>query len=106
VTIHRTDCRNVSRLPRERLIASDWGDTAASRFPVDIEIIAGSHPGLMRDILEVFTREKVQILSSASHTEDLHAKMSFTLEVEGLPQLTRLLVSARAISGVELARRK
>jgi GTP pyrophosphokinase len=106
VTIHRTDCRNVSRLPPERLIASDWGDTAASRFPVDIEIIAGSHPGLMRDILEVFTREKVRILSSASHTEDLHAKMSFTLEVEGLPQLTRLLVGARAISGVELARRK
>ncbi len=106
VTVHRTDCRNVVRLPQERLIASDWGKTSASKFPVDIEVIAGSHPALMRDILDVFTREKVRVASSMSYSQDLNAKMAFTLEVEGLPQLTRLLASVRDISGVESARRK
>ncbi len=106
VTVHRADCRNVARLPQERLIASDWGKTGASKFPVDIEVIAGSHPALMRDILDVFTREKVRVASSTSHSQDLNAKMAFTLEVEGLPQLTRLLASVRDISGVESARRK
>jgi GTP pyrophosphokinase len=106
VTVHRMDCHNVPRLPQERLIAADWGKTGASKFPVDVEVIAGSHPALMRDILDVFTREKVRVTSSASHSQDLDAKMAFTLEVEGLPQLTRLLASVRDISGVESARRK
>ena len=106
VTVHRLDCHNVARLPQERLIAAGWGKTGASKFPVDIEVIAGSHPALMRDILDIFTREKVRVASSASHSQDLSAKMMFTLEVEGLQQLNRLLASVRDISGVESARRK
>jgi len=106
VTVHRVDCPNVARLPQERLITADWGKTGASKFPVDIEVIAGSHPALMRDILDIFTREKVRVLVSASFSQDLNAKMAFTLEVEGLAQLTRLLAAVRDISGVESARRK
>jgi GTP pyrophosphokinase len=106
VTVHRADCRNVARLPQERLIAADWGKTGASKFPVDIEVIAGGHPALMRDILDVFTREKVRVAASASHSQDLSAQMVFTLEVEGLAQLTRLLASVRDLAGVESARRK
>ncbi len=106
VTVHRLDCHNVSRLPQERLIAADWGKTGISRFPVDIEIVAGSHPTLTRDILEIFTREKVRVASSKIHSQDLNAKMAFTLEVEDLPQLARLLASIRHIGGVESARRK
>ncbi|HVY08405.1 MAG TPA: bifunctional (p)ppGpp synthetase/guanosine-3',5'-bis(diphosphate) 3'-pyrophosphohydrolase [Burkholderiales bacterium] len=106
VTIHRADCRNVARLPQERLIASDWGDTGASKFPVDVELVAGNHPALMRDVLDVFTREKVRVVSSASHSEDLGSKMTFTLEVDNLAQLTRLLAAVRDVPGVESARRK
>ncbi len=106
VTVHRADCRNVARLPQERLIESDWGNTGASRFPVDIEVIGGNQPSLMRDVLDVFTREKVQVGSSASHGQDLTMKMTFTIAVEGLQQLTRLLASVRDIAGVQSARRK
>jgi len=106
VTVHRADCGNVARLPPERLIAADWGKTGASKFPVDIEIVAGGNPGLMRDILDVFTREKVRVASSTSFSEELNAKMAFTLEVDGLPQLARILVSVREISGVASARRR
>ncbi len=106
ITVHRADCRNVARLPQERLIAADWGKTGASKFQVDIEVVAGGHPALMRDILDVFTREKVRVASSTSHSQDLHAKLAFTLEVEGLPQLTHLLASVRDVAGVESARRK
>src|SRR5262249_40463474 len=72
VTIHRRDCGNVGRLPAERLIEADWGKKGESRYPVDVEILAGSHPALMRDILDVFTREKVRVASSASHSQDLN----------------------------------
>jgi (p)ppGpp synthase/HD superfamily hydrolase len=48
----------------------------------------------------------VRVASSTSFSQDLNAKMAFTLEVEGLAQLTRLLAAVRDISGVESARRK
>ena len=106
VTVHRSNCHNVPRLPQERLIDSAWGHTGSSRFPVDIEITGGGHLGLMRDILDVFTREKVRIASSASHSKNLDATMTFTVEVEGLQQLTRVLKSVQDIAGVQSARRK
>jgi len=106
VTVHRQDCANVGRLPAERLIAADWGKTGESRFPVDVEIIAGSHPALMRDILDIFTREKVRVASSTSSSHDLNARMAFTLEVGDQGQLKRLLAMVRDIPGVESARRR
>ncbi|HWA14666.1 MAG TPA: bifunctional (p)ppGpp synthetase/guanosine-3',5'-bis(diphosphate) 3'-pyrophosphohydrolase [Burkholderiales bacterium] len=106
VTIHRQDCGNVARLPAERLIEADWGKTGESRFPVDVEIVAGSHPALMRDILDVFTREKVRVASSASYSQDLSARMAFTLEVGDQAQLRRILSIVRELPGVESARRR
>ena len=106
VTVHRRDCSNVKRLAAERLIAADWGKTGEARFPVDVEIIAGAHPALLRDILDIFTREKVPVITSKSVSRDLNAKIAFTLEVEGLRQLKRLLALVRDVSGVESARRR
>jgi GTP pyrophosphokinase len=106
VTVHRRDCRNVVRLAAERVIAADWGKTGEARFPVDVEISAGSHPALVRDILDIFTREKVRVITRKSVSHDLNARIAFTLEVEGLPQLKRLLALVRDVPGVESARRR
>ena len=106
VTVHRRDCRNVARLAAERQIAADWGKTGEARFPVDVEIIAGNHPALLRDILDIFTREKVRVITSKSVSQDLNARVALTLEVEGLPQLKRLLALVRDVPGVESARRR
>ena len=106
VTIHRQDCGNVGRLPAERLIEADWGKTGETRFPVDVEIMAGGHPALMRDILDVFTREKVRVASSTSYSRDLSARMVFTLEVENQAQLKRILALVRELGGVESVRRR
>jgi GTP pyrophosphokinase len=106
VTVHRRDCSNVERLAAERLIAADWGRTGEARFPVDVEIIAGAHPALLRDILDIFAREKVRVITSKSASRDLNARIVLTLEVEGLPQLKRLLELVRDVPGVESARRR
>lgn len=106
VTVHRQSCSNVGRLPAERLIAADWGQTGESRFPVDVEILAGSHPDLARAILDIFTREKVRVLSSRSHVADLSARLGYTLEVQGLSQLRRLLAQVGDLPGVESVRRR
>ena len=106
VTVHRRDCSNVARLATERLIAADWGKTGEARFQVDVEITAGAHPALLRDILDIFTREKVRVITSKPVSRDLNARIALTLEVEGLPQLKRLLAQVRDVPGVESARRR
>ncbi len=106
VTVHRRDCSNVVRLAEERLIAADWGKTGEARFPAEVEIIAGAAPALLRDILEIFTREKVRVVTSKSVNHDLNTRIALTLQVEDLPQLTRLLALVRDLPGVESARRR
>jgi GTP pyrophosphokinase len=107
VTVHRHSCTNVSRLPRERLIFAEWGrQESVTRFPVEVEILAGSHPALMRDVLDILSREKVRVLSSSSSAKELSARISFTLEVESVSQLDHLLGLLKELPGVAQARRR
>jgi GTP pyrophosphokinase len=72
---------------------------------VDVEIDATSDPNLMRDILDVFTREKVSVVATTAHARDPQARMFFTLEVTGLDQVRRLLSVIREVPAVSSARR-
>jgi GTP pyrophosphokinase len=106
VSVHRQTCSNVARLPSERLIAAQWGgDAARGRFLVDVEIDAIGHPNLMRDVLDVFTREKVKVAATTSQARDLDARMFFTLEVTGADQVRRVLSVVREVPAVSSARR-
>ena len=106
VSVHRETCPNVTRLPSERLIAAQWGsDAALGRFLVDVEIDAAGHPHLMRDLLDVFTREKVKVAATTSLARDQDARMFFTLEVSGVDQVRRVLSVVREVPAVSSARR-
>jgi len=107
VTVHRQGCPNVPRLASERLIVAEWGgDADQGRFPVDVEVDGATDPGLMRDILDVFSREKVRVAAATSSARDLEARMFFTLEVNGLPQVRRLLGVIGELPGVISTRRR
>ena len=106
VSVHRETCPNVTRLPSERLIAAQWGsDAALGRFLVDVEIDAAGHPHLMRDLLDVFTREKVKVAATTSLARDQDASLFFTLEVSGVDQVRRVLSVVREVPAVSSARR-
>jgi GTP pyrophosphokinase len=107
VTVHRQGCPNVPRLATERLIVAEWGgDADQGRFPVDVEVDGATDPGLMRDILDVFSREKVRVAAATSTARDLEARMFFTLEVNGLPQVRKLLSMIGELPGVISTRRR
>lgn len=107
VTVHRKQCSNVARLASERMIAAQWGaDAAQGRFPVDLEVVGTSHPSLMRDVLDLFTREKVRVAAATSLARDMETRMFFTLEVAGLDQLRRLLGLLGELRSVTSARRR
>ncbi|HEV6968918.1 bifunctional (p)ppGpp synthetase/guanosine-3',5'-bis(diphosphate) 3'-pyrophosphohydrolase [Roseateles sp.] len=125
VAIHRADCSNLAEMKRrspERVIAVEWGGAEPSGkgapvYPVDVLVEAGDRQGLLRDVLEVFAKEKMNVV--AVNTQSLQggaarprtgggdtAWMSFTLELSDASRLTKVLRELCAISGVRSARRK
>jgi GTP pyrophosphokinase len=108
VSIHRVECSNfrnmVARNP-ERLIEATWGERQDNLFSVAITIEAGDRQGLLRDISEILSREKVNVTAVKTLSRDGSAHMEFTVELAGLPQLQRTLKLIREIPGVNEARR-
>jgi GTP pyrophosphokinase len=106
VTIHRKGCVNVARLNAERLVAADWGASPEATFPVDIVIEADDRTGLLRDITEILSRERINVTATNSASRDAAARMMLTVEISNLGQLNRMLALIREVRGVARAARR
>jgi len=106
VTIHRKGCANVARLDAERLVSADWGPSPEATFPVDIVIEADDRTGLLRDITEILSRERINVTATNSASRDAAARMLLTVEISNLNQLNRMLVLLREVPGVARAARR
>ena len=109
VTIHRAICSNVARMRAaqpERLITANWGAPRDEVFPVDIVVEAMDRQGLLRDISEVLSREKINVTAANTLTRNMHTRMAFTLEVRSLDALKRALALVRDVNGVLSAGRR
>ena len=106
VTVHRAGCANVKRLDAARIVVAEWGEAGGATFPAEIEIEALDRTGLLRDISEVFTRERANVTATNTLTRDLLARMRFTLEIANLEQLNRVLAAVREVKGVMRAGRR
>lgn len=112
VAIHRSDCTNfreISQRSPERVIAVTWGDGKGGVYPADVLVEASDRQGLLRDVLEVFAKEKLNV--TAVNTQSVKAGndtawMSFTVEVADSAKLSQVLRSVAQIPGVRAARRK
>ncbi|MFO1205202.1 MAG: bifunctional (p)ppGpp synthetase/guanosine-3',5'-bis(diphosphate) 3'-pyrophosphohydrolase [Burkholderiales bacterium] len=105
VTVHRRDCRNLRSMPDERMIAAEWGRTVGEHFPIDIRIEARDRQGLLRDISEILSRERINVTATDTLSRGDFAVMGFTVEVEGVDQLARVLGYIRDVAGVTRAER-
>jgi GTP pyrophosphokinase len=109
ISIHRQSCSNVARMrerQQERLITADWGAPRDEVFAVDVVVDAMDRQGLLRDISEVFSREKINVTAVNTLTRNLQARMAFTLEVRGLADLKRALALVQDVPGVLSAARR
>jgi GTP pyrophosphokinase len=109
VTIHRANCANVARMRArepERLIDANWGASREEVFPVDIVVEAMDRQGLLRDISEIFSREKINVTAVNTLTRNMQARMGFTLEVASVDQLKRALALVKDVRGVMSALRR
>lgn len=109
VSIHRRNCRDLQRLAElqpERLIEADWGRQKDGVFSVDIVVQAHDRQGLLRDISEVLSREKINVTGVNTQSKQHVAYMSFTVEISNLEQLQRTLAQVKEVQGVLTASRR
>jgi GTP pyrophosphokinase len=112
VSIHRQDCSNFRELASrngERVIDVRWGENKganASVYPVDVAVEAFDRQGLLRDISEVFAKEKMNVIGVQTQSVKGTAWMTFTVEIGDAVTLNKVLGSVRGVKGVRAARRR
>lgn len=108
VSIHRHDCPNfamLSALHPERVIEVEWGGRPEGIFPVDIVVDAHDRQGLLRDISDIFAKEKINVIGVNTLFKQGKAHMGFTVEIGELAQMKRVLKLIHDVDGVVGARR-
>jgi GTP pyrophosphokinase len=115
VSIHRADCTDFAHLVRkspDRVIEVDWAGRDDARggsqavYPVDVAIEAVDRQGLLRDISDVFAREKMNVIGVQTQSVRGVAWMTFTIEVADARQVARAMAVVGDVNGVRMVRRK
>lgn len=110
VSIHRTDCSNVSSLlsEGERMIDVSWyNESVQGTYNVDIEIYANDRTGLLADIVKEIMNEKINVVAFNTKTnKERIANIDVTLEVQNIDELNKLLKNIRKIDSVFEVKRK
>ncbi|MBL8522820.1 MAG: bifunctional (p)ppGpp synthetase/guanosine-3',5'-bis(diphosphate) 3'-pyrophosphohydrolase [Betaproteobacteria bacterium] len=109
VTVHRQDCINITSLAaeqRERLMPAEWGNTGDQPFSAEIEVIAADRQGLLRDISEALSHERINVTAVNTLSRNNVASMRFTVEIQRADQLQRVLRAVGEVGGVESVRRR
>ncbi|MBL8307206.1 MAG: bifunctional (p)ppGpp synthetase/guanosine-3',5'-bis(diphosphate) 3'-pyrophosphohydrolase [Rubrivivax sp.] len=114
VAVHRSDCSNLRQMAATspgRVIEVAWGSGGRERpavYPLDVVIEADDRPGLLRDISEVFAKDKMNVtgVRTLSAKDGSTAWMTFTVELSDAARLAGVLSLIARVPGVRHARRK
>ncbi|HEX5393600.1 MAG TPA: bifunctional (p)ppGpp synthetase/guanosine-3',5'-bis(diphosphate) 3'-pyrophosphohydrolase [Rhodocyclaceae bacterium] len=104
VSIHRVGCsnfRNMAKQNPERVISAEWGHGQQDAvYAIDLIVESNDRQGLLRDISDVFSKEKLNVTAVNTLSKGSKARMSFTVEVPGTASLQRISALLGEVSGV------
>jgi GTP pyrophosphokinase len=129
VSIHRQSCSNFRALvvrndandegrvidvawAKDKLASSNTPFNGSSNdvYPVDVVIEAADRQGLLKAVLEVFSKDKLNVIAAntQSHRGSAGdtAVMTFTVEVINSARLNKVLSQVLEVQGVRSARRR
>ncbi len=104
ISVHRQSCaafRHLAQTSPDKVLPAAWAQQQDNQvFAIDIEIRAQDRSGLLRDVSEALTRNKMNVTAVQTQSRDLEASMRFTLEVKQVNDLPRVLASLGEVKGV------
>lgn len=95
----------------ERVLHTTWSaqvmnGRGSSVYPVDLSVESADRQGLLRDITEVFAREKINVIGVKTQSRRNVAYMQFTVEVSNAMQIQRACTLLGEVVGVIRAARR
>ena len=116
VAVHRANCSHLLQMAQrapERIIPVAWAapnGSGSALYPVDVSVEATDRHGLLRDISEVFAKEKMNVIAASTQSRRNaagdSARMTFTIEVADATRLSSVLGAVARVPGVRSARRR
>jgi GTP pyrophosphokinase len=92
VTVHRKNCANLAKFNADRVLRAAWAESRAEGgFTLDIRLRAFDRQGLLRDVSDVFTKERVDVLRVNTESVGEYARMALTVRVREAAQVGRLI---------------
>ena len=103
---------------RAKVLEVEWGaaaprsggsggsDKREAVYPVDVAVEAADRQGLLRDISEVFAKDRLNVIGVQTQSVKGTAWMTFTVEIADSQRLGKVLGLVREVGGVRSARRR
>ena len=102
VTVHRTSCVNALKMSPERQIDVQWNVDIADTYPVKIRVRSYDRVGLLADIAANISKNGANIISANTETRENEMVDSFfTITVEDIDQLNKILLSIKKIKHIQ-----
>ena len=102
VTVHRTSCVNALKMSPERQIDVQWNVDIVDTYPVKIRVRSYDRVGLLADIAANISKNGANIISANTETrENKMVDSFFTITVEDIDQLNKILLSIKKIKHIQ-----
>ena len=102
ITIHRTDCPNISELSKDkdRLVDVEWSVGPEDRYNARLRLVTEDRPHMLRDLAEILTKQDVTIVEMNLRTEGSLGIATLVVRVRNLTHLSRLRNKMSKVKGV------
>ena len=106
VTVHRRNCPNLPKFNPDRILQAKWAEKKSEGgFTFEVRLRAFDRQGLLRDVSDVFTRERVDVLRVNTESVGEYANMAIALKVRDAAQIGRLISRLGQVQSVIEVRR-
>ncbi len=107
VSIHCVDCPNILNLSEDRRVEIEWSAEKGDRFFVKLYMEGTDRRGLLSDVAKAITDTGTDIAHADMRGVERGMIGQFSVEVQDLAHLSRVMKSIRRVSGVlEVNRRE
>lgn len=107
VSIHRKNCLSFKRLTNNnpnKVIEATWLNNNSNDdnvfFPIDILIKAKDRQGLIRDISEIFVKNKINVTNITFNNKNLIATLRITVNIKNSQILTKIIKSISQLKDI------
>jgi len=100
ISVHRLDCKEIITFPFQKQQYVSWDAKKKRDYFVELQITANDRVGILKDMLEIFTLHKLQVLNARAKLKGDLTHCSFELETKNLAQLEKSIESLKQIDSV------